>query len=515
MSEPCATLVVGCLLQTVTAVETADIELPRPVVLLGYEDVGDAMVRDSPYRVVLVLKEGVDARAIESVGHVDELLELGTRVVDDDAHVGAMPDQPPAILYHVVGRSNCRLDIGILGNLLIDELTADRIHQRIEDVRTHHQPSFLVPTHGGQVVIGNLRVLRVPGKELVCLRVIHLEAATKCTEPKSVPFILSQCPDTVVGQPLRLIRHLQVLYRGLSRFAIRDTVGQSAIVGTEPKGTVSRCPGTHHDIRRQRTIILVIVGYHLFGLRVIDQDARVVGAQPIVSTTVLTGRRDVAQFHRFQARQSWHILAHAVLIGANPGAAVLVKPDLAQGVVTQCCLVVLIVLELLPLQVLLIHDYQSVVVAGQPDPPIIVNTDVPNLQVFREVLDAEVSHVRCQGVIPLVLLLDEHETATRRTRPEVASPVDHQPVVLILWTTVLSHVLRVPIDVASLTIQSDQFARVGSDHHIIVILSKGRHAIVWIELILMIAEPEHLTLLSMGVVIDQPHIVDSQPEILL
>ena len=276
-----------------------------------------------------------------------------------------MPDEAPAVFNHVVRRTGVGRYVGIFGYDLIDELTAYGVHQRVELASAHHQPAFLRPLDGGQVVAGYLRVLRVPGDEFLGLGVEHLQAAAEGAEPDAVPLILRQGPDAVVGQTAG--RSLIVHHRHLRGITARgDAVGHTAVIGAKPHGAVAGCPGAYHDVAGHRAVILRDAVHHLVGLGVIDDDTGIIAAHPVVAVLVFADGVDVAQFHTPQARQASHVLVETVLIGTNPDTAVARLVDVAERIVANRRLVVLVVLELLPLLALQVYHDQSLVVASQP-----------------------------------------------------------------------------------------------------------------------------------------------------
>ena len=82
----------------------------------------------------------------------------------------------------------------------------------------------------------------------------------------------------------------------------------------------------------------------------------VVRSQPVVARQILCRGVDITQFQCFEAQHLLYILVDAITIGRNPHTAVLVKHQALGRILTQGCLVKLIVEEVLHLLGLRVDD---------------------------------------------------------------------------------------------------------------------------------------------------------------
>ena len=162
---------------------------------------------------------------------------------------------------------------------------------------------------------------------------------------------------------------------------------QTAVVRTEPDGSVVCRPRTHDDIISQSAVILREVIHHLISLGIIDKDTHIVGSQPVVAVLVLTSGGDITEFNALQTGNTGDILVDTIFIGSDPNRVSVVQIEGTQRIVAKRCLVVLVVQELFPLFVPYVYHHQSVMVASQPEPVVLVNQYAPHLQIVWEIID--------------------------------------------------------------------------------------------------------------------------------
>ena len=186
------------------------------------------------------------------------------------------------------------------------------------------------------------------------------------------------------------------------------------------------------------------MSHYLLGARVVDVDALLVAAQPVVAVEVFTDGIQVAQLQVLDAGLSRQILVDTILIRTYPHLSPRVQEDMLRGVVAQCRLVELVVLELAHLMVLHVYHEQSLMVGGSPYPALLVDLYVPRLQFLRHIRDAMGVQIVGQLFVPPFLAAYIYKGVFQRHHPEVALLVDGQLVVLVLQSTIIVHPVVLP-----------------------------------------------------------------------
>ena len=148
---------------------------------------------------------------------------------------------------------------------------------------------------------------------------------------------------------------------------------------------------------------------------------------------------DVAQLQAPDAFQSFLVLVDTVFIGTYPYLALIVNVDMPGGIVTDGRLVELAVQHLAHLVVLGVNDEQALMVRSHPQPSVVVNLDVPHLQVVGHAGDAPLTERLHQRAVPAVLLLQVDVVELLGYDPVVARLVNSQLVVLALVGAMLPH----------------------------------------------------------------------------
>ena len=87
-------------------------------------------------------------------------------------------------------------------------------------------------------------------------------------------------------------------------------------------------------------------------------------------------------------------------------------------------LVQLVVQELAHLMVLRIDNQKTLVVCGEPHPPLTVKLHVPHLQFFRQTFNLMLLQVVLDASNPLVLLLELDEALLLYRHPDISLGVD-------------------------------------------------------------------------------------------
>ena len=233
-------LVVSLLLQTVAVVIAAHDKLPGTIVLLLGDHLRHAMVGDHPHGMLLVFQHRTDARAVQSVGHIEQPHKLRLLVVDTHARCRTLPDESAAVLHRTYGIAHIHGQCIALRQHAVGQLARHGVDEAIVPAGTHHQPSLLDPPCRGDIVGGQLRILRVPRTELIRFQVEHLDTATQRTNPDTVPLVLGNAPHAVVRQSVGLARHTVVHDTCLCRVGLRgDAARQSTIVRAKPDAPVA------------------------------------------------------------------------------------------------------------------------------------------------------------------------------------------------------------------------------------------------------------------------------------
>ena len=382
--------------------------------------------------------------------------------------------------------------------------------------RTNHQPAFLGPSDGIQVVARDLGILRVPRSVFLRVGIPHLQTTAKGAKPDTSPLVLGECPDAVVCQSARRGLHIDDMrLRGIG--GRWDGVGQTTVIGAEPHSAVAGGPGAHDDVAHQTAVVLGEMVHHLTRLGVIHQDALVVGTHPVVANLILANRRNIAQIDALQTGKATDILVHAVFVGADPHAAVISLIDVTEGIIADGRLVVLIVQELLPLLVLHINDHQRIVVAYQPEPVVLVDEEVPHLQCRRDAFNTFRSQIVDYRTIPCLglMLMDKH--IRQHVTPYILIFIDIEPVLLTIDTTRFIHPTVSPFNYAFVAIQTHQFTVVSDHQQVATVFRHCRDTVIGRELIDTVThlDGSDLVFLRMGMIAIDGLLEVLHPDILL
>ena len=103
----------------------------------------------------------------------------------------------------------------------------------------------------------------------------------------------------------------------------------------------------------------------------------IVRSCPTVATRVNTDGIDIAQVHMLEVKLVLGIEVDTIHIGGNPHAVLLVTINLAKGIVSYGCLVVLLRQELTHLTTLHVDHTQTVMVSGQPKHAMTIGHHIP------------------------------------------------------------------------------------------------------------------------------------------
>ena len=255
--------------------------------------------------------------------------------------------------------------------------------------------------------------------------------------------------------------------------------------------------------------------HHLTCLGIIQQDTLVVSTYPIIATLILAGRGDITQFHTLHTGFSPDILVHTILIRTDPYATIIGLTDCTEGVIADRAIVVFVIQELLPLIVLHVDDHQTIVVAHQPQPFILIDQQVPNHQGSGNAVDTPRCQVFRQRGIPLIGLFIMYEQQTQHTTPPVAVTVHIESVLLTVDAACLIHPTVHPVHLAPVTIHTYQFTIIGHHQQLVTILRNARDTKAGIQLLVGITQFDGGDLLVIGVVDIHRLLKVLHPDILL
>ena len=205
---------------------------------------------------------------------------------------------------------------------------------------------------------------------------------------------------------------------------------------------------------------------------VIDIDTRIVGTYPVIAPFIFTDRGDIANLHGLQTRETRYILVDTVLIRTDPHTAVICRIDDTKRIIADRRLIMFVIQELPPLFIIQVDDDQTVVIADQPEPVVVVDDEVPDHERSWQTFDTMGGTILIDVGIPAVLLLDIDISKSQHLTPVVLVLIDIETVLLVLRTAMFAHPLVGPFHLTRIAIETDQLTGIRCHDQFIALLGQ-------------------------------------------